>query len=61
MKIRHREIIIWFQRQKQNLGDHRFKDDREVETVMTSWLKTKDTGLISAGNTDINTRYDKMP
>jgi len=28
---------------KQNLGDHRFKDDREVEINMFWWLIAQDT------------------
>jgi hypothetical protein len=28
---------------KQTLSGHRFKDDREVETVVTRWLITPDT------------------
>ena len=39
--IRPRGIIICFQNQKKSPGDHRFKDDREAETIPTRWLITQ--------------------
>lgn len=36
-------LSCW-QAQKQNLGCHRFIDDREVESVVTRELITQDTG-----------------
>ena len=40
---RHPAIIV-LAALKQNHGYHRFKNDREVETVVTRWLITPDTG-----------------
>ena len=35
---------------KQNIGGYEFKSDREVETVVTRWLVTQDTDLLTAEN-----------
>jgi hypothetical protein len=44
---------------KQNLGGHKFKDDREVQTVVTRWLITQDTDWYRQWVEKLVTRYDK--
>lgn len=44
-----RRTTITFSDLKQNLGCHKFKDDREVETVVKRWLMVKETGLCQQG------------
>jgi hypothetical protein len=44
----------------QNLVGHKFKDDRDVETVVTRWLITQDTdGLIQEAVKKLVARYDE--
>jgi hypothetical protein len=33
----------------QNLGDHEFEDDGEMETAVTRWLITQRHGMIKTG------------
>jgi hypothetical protein len=37
---------------KQNLGDDKFEDDREVERVVTWWLVTQDKDFCQEGKQD---------
>jgi hypothetical protein len=43
---------------KQNLGGLRFKDDHEVETIVTQWLITEDTGDMNREHKKIVPEYD---
>jgi hypothetical protein len=45
---------------KQNLRGHRFKDSREVDTIVTRWLITQNTGLYRQGIEKLAARYDVM-
>ena len=48
-----------FQPLKQNLGVHKFKDDREVETFVTGLLITQDMDRQQQGIQKLVPRYDK--
>ena len=37
-----------FPEMKQNLGYHKFQDNREVKSIVTQWLITLDTGNTKA-------------
>ena len=45
----HRRATTVFAAQQQNVGCHRYEDDREVETVLTRWLITGGTDLYQYG------------
>jgi hypothetical protein len=38
----HSDTVVCFPTLKQNLGDHKFTDDREIETVAKRWQITHD-------------------
>ena len=44
---------------KQNLGSHRFKDNRAVPTVATRWLITGYIDVYEQGTEKLVLRYDK--
>ena len=46
-------------RSEEKLGGHKFKDDREMETVVIRWLITQDTEFCQLGKKQIVPHHDK--
>jgi len=44
---------------KQNRSGHNFKDDRDVEAVVTGWLVTQDRDCCQQETASFIPRYDK--
>ena len=44
---------------EEKLGGHKFKDDREMETVVIRWLIAHDTEFCQLGRKQLVPQYDK--